>query len=50
MSGLERKGVGSVLFRFFPALYSFSDHTQPVGLGNPAILHAPLAGPLGKSS
>jgi hypothetical protein len=26
------------------------DYTQPVGLGNPAILHAPLAGPLGKSS
>ena len=25
-------------------------HTQPVGLGNPAILHAPLAGPLGNSS
>lgn len=25
-------------------------YTHPVGLGNPAILQAPLAGPLGKSS
>lgn len=26
------------------------DHTQPVGLGRPAILQAPLPGPEGKSS
>jgi len=25
-------------------------YTQPVGLGNPAILHAPLPGPLGNNS
>ncbi len=27
-----------------------SPHTQPVGLGRPATLQAPLAGPDGKSS
>ena len=29
---------------------SGEDQTQPVGLGRPATLQAPLAGPLGKSS
>lgn len=27
-----------------------SAHTQPVGLDSPANLHAPFAGPVGKSS
>lgn len=29
---------------------SYRDYTQPVGLGRPAILQAPLPGPEGKSS
>ena len=30
-------------------LLAMTDHTQPVGLGSPASLHAPLAGPDGNS-
>ncbi len=38
--------------RGFPRLYvrKCADYTQPVGLGRPAILQAPLPGPEGKSS
>lgn len=32
-----------------PFLHNLT-YTQPVGLGNPAILHAPFPGPEGKSS
>jgi hypothetical protein len=30
--------------------WRFANQTQPVGLGSPATLQAPLAGPPGKSS
>ena len=47
-SGIVKK-KRKVTLPLFPKMLRL-DYTQPVGLGRPAILQAPLPGPEGKSS
>lgn len=48
-AGSGQKKAEGATFRFFLKICA-PDYTQPVGLGRPAILQAPLPGPEGKSS